>query len=118
MIILIGINQGFLNAFYNKKAVDLDQKSERVQKLVTYSIKRLLQIGNTYEIETSSFYMKYYILNISNNSIGSDLFYQSGSFKLPPFCDLVYNKNLNCSSINVVVLKVNKHILKFKLYLK
>ena len=86
----------------------MDQKSERIQSLITQIMSNLLQIGNSYEIETPSFFMKHFILNVpkNNNWPFQELSFQSGKFKLPPFCDLVNDKSFNCSSINVVVLKV------------
>jgi hypothetical protein len=86
----------------------LDQKSERVQNLITQIISNLLQIGNSYEIETPSFFMKHFILNVSNNDNWpfEEMSFQGGTFKLPPFCDLVNDKNFNCSSSNALVLKV------------
>jgi len=86
----------------------LDQKSERIQNLITQIISNLLQIGNSYEIETPSFFMKHFILNVSsiNNWPFEELSFQSGKFKLPPFCDLVNNENYNCSSSRAFVIKV------------
>ena len=85
----------------------MDQKSERIQNLITQIMSNLLQIGNSYEIETPSFFMKHFILNVSNNNNWpfEVLSFQNGKFKLPPLCDLV-NKNFNCSSSNALVLKV------------
>jgi len=84
----------------------LNQKSERVQKLITHIMSRLLNIGNSHEIETPSFYMKHLILNVSNKLNLNELCFQNGIFKLPSFCDLV-QPNLNCSKINAVIVKVN-----------
>jgi hypothetical protein len=93
----------------------LDQKSERIQNLITQIISNLLQMGNSYEIETPSFFMKHFILNVScnNNWPFEELSFQSGKFKLPPFCDLVGNENYNCSSSSAIVLKVNLTSLDF-----
>jgi hypothetical protein len=86
----------------------LDQKSERIQNLITQIMSNLLQIGNSYEIETPSFFMKHYIFNVSNNYNWpfEEISFQGGIFKLPPFFDLVNDKNFNCSSSNALVLKV------------
>ena len=84
----------------------MNQKSERVQKLITHIMSRLLNIGNSHEIETPSFFMKHFILNVSNKLNLNELCFQSGIFKLPSFCDLV-QPNLNCSKINAVIAKVN-----------
>ena len=86
----------------------MDQKSERIQNLITQIMTNLLQIGNSYEIETPSFFMKHFILNVSNNNNWpfEEMSFLGGKLKLPPFCDLVNNKNFNCSSSNALVLKV------------
>jgi hypothetical protein len=84
----------------------LDKKSLRIQNLVTQIISKLLFIGDNYEIETPSFYMNHFILNVSNGNLPmKELSFLSGSFKLPSFCDLTSN-NLNCTNINVVILQV------------
>ncbi len=94
--------------FLLKKVVDLDQKSERVQNLITQIMSNLLQIGNSFEIETPSFYINHLILNISNNNwpLTNKFSFQSGTLKMPSFCDLMVKSNLNCSSVNALVLKV------------
>ena len=85
----------------------MEQKSERVQNLITQIMSNLLQIGNSYEIQTPSFYMNTFILNISNNNLPVNvLSFQSGTLKLPPFCDLIVKSNLNCSNFNFLALKV------------
>jgi hypothetical protein len=85
----------------------LEQKSERVQNLITQIMSNLLQIGNSYEIQTPSFHMNNFILNISNNNLPLNVFsFHSGTLKLPPFCDLIVKSNLNCSNFNFLGLKV------------
>ena len=70
-------------------------------------MSNLLQIGNSYEIQTPSFYTNHYILNVSNNNLPlNELSFKSGTIKLPSVCDLIAESNYNCSNKNVLVLKV------------
>ena len=70
-------------------------------------MSNLLQIGNSYEIQTSSFYTNHFILNVSSNDWPlKELSFKSGTIKLPSVCDLLAESNYNCSNKNVLVLKV------------
>jgi len=87
----------------------LEQKSERVQKLVTTILAKLMRQDEKLNIETASFLMSYFVLNSSNLAL-SAIEYQNNQIQLPSFCDLT-NMILNCSH-QTIILKV---ILKFRL---
>ncbi len=95
----------------------MDQKSKRIENLVTQIISRLLYIGDSYEIKTPSFYMNHFILNVSNDSFSKkEVSFQSGTFKLPSLCDL-NSQYLNCTNLNAIILKVmHFYVYKIKIF--
>jgi hypothetical protein len=80
----------------------LEQKSEKVQNLITSILSKIMQLGNSFSIETSSFIMNYSVLNSS--SLPTIVNLKNSLIQMPSFFDLIHNIN-NCSK-QTIILKV------------
>ena len=86
---------------FENKVVDLEQKTERIQKLLAKMIANMMQVGQEFQIRTNSFLFglyKYYASDmptvISN---------QDGTFILPSFCSLINEIN-NCANRSILIV--------------
>jgi hypothetical protein len=92
----------------------LEQKSEKVQNLLTSMLGNLMKKSDSFSIETSSFLINYFLLNSSNMATLMTL--QNSLIKVPSFCDLTYSK-YNCSQENIIIKVYQLTLEFFKEYL-
>ena len=83
----------------------MEQKSERVQKLITQILSNIISYDNSYLIVTPSFILNYFVLNATN--LFSKLNQMESFIKLPSFCNLSIGKN-DCDN-SFITLKVKKN---------
>jgi hypothetical protein len=84
------------------KIVDLEQKSERVQALITEILTNLLSLDKSFLIQTPSFIINHYVLNSS--SLINELNQMNSLFKFTSFCDLLKD-SYHCQN-SLIAIKV------------
>ena len=95
---------------FEKKVVDLEQKSEKVEDLVISVLSNIFQPGDFLNIETQSYILYVSMLNTSN--MVSTLRINDNIIQLPSFC--VLKNNINNCSYQTIILKVSVHLFYFK----
>ena len=90
--------------------MDLEQKSERVQFLLTQIFSNLIKRGDNYLIETPSFIVHYHNLNSSN--LFNQITQKENTLMLPSYCNLTKNDK-NCNN-NIIISKVYLFYLEIK----
>ncbi len=86
----------------------MEQKSERVQFLLTQIFSNLIKTGDNYLIETPSFIVNYRVMNSSE--LSNQITQNENTLVLPSYCHLTNNDN-NCNNNN------NNNIIISKVYL-
>ena len=92
-----------------KKVVDLEQKSEKVEHLVISVLSNIFQPGDFLNIETQSYIIYFSMLNTSN--LVSILRINDNIIQLPSFCAL--KNNINNCSYQTIILKVSGYLFLF-----
>lgn len=84
----------------------MEQKSERVQFLLTQIFSNLIKTGDNYLIETPSFIVQYHNLNSSN--LFNQITQKENTLILPSYCNLANDDNNfnNNNNDNIIILKV------------
>ena len=80
----------------------MEQKSEKVQMLITKILSNLISPGDKFLIQTSSLIVIHYVLVSSN--LNNQLNLQNNVFNIASFCDLTNNIN-ECNN-NIITIKV------------
>ncbi len=69
----------------------MEQKSEKVQMLITKMLSNLISPGDNFLIQTSSLIVNHYVLDSSN--LINELNLENNVFNIASFCDLTNNIN-------------------------
>jgi len=83
----------------------LEQKSEKIQALVTITLSNIFNNNDQLTIETPSFLLNHFVLNSSN--LTNVLIIENSIIQLPSFCDLTY-LILNCTHQSIIIKVRNK----------
>ena len=86
----------------NFKVADLEQKSEKIENVVTEILSNIVQKDENLTIETSSFLINHLVLSTSNLKNSINL--KKNKINLPSFCELINNIH-NCSE-KIITQKV------------
>jgi hypothetical protein len=92
------------------KIVDLEQKSERVQALITEILSTLLSMDNNSLIQTPSFIINHFVLNSS--SLFQQLTLMNNVFTFASLCD-VLKDSTHCPN-SLITLKVTFFLIRFR----
>jgi hypothetical protein len=80
----------------------LEQKSEKVQTLITKILSNLISPGDSFLIQTTSLIVNHYVMDSSN--LFNQLNLQNNMFNIASFCELTNNIN-ECNN-KLITMKV------------
>ncbi len=83
--------------------VDAEQKSVRIESLITRILSKFIDFGETFSIKTSSNLIDYFKSNLTETPF-SLKFQDGSSLSIPSICNLTNGKH--CSSQHPFVLQV------------
>ena len=88
----------------------MELKSAKLETSISKIISNIIDLGDSFQMQTPSFIVNHFKLNAIH--LPYELTIEDCVFKLPSFCDLINDNNININCSNeIILLKVLNYIL-------